>query len=102
MNTPRSEWPKNPYKKQYVPVRVDFSEEGMMLPRAIVWTDGMEYPVDRVKDVRCAPALKAGGVGDRYTVEICGCDRFLFFEHNPDERSERIGRWFLEVRNPEY
>ena len=99
--TDRSSWPKNPYKKQYVRVRVDFDKEGSMFPRAIIWTDGQEYPIDRINDLRSAPARKAGGQGDRYTVEICGQERFLFFEHNPDDRSERIGKWFLEVRNPE-
>ena len=75
-----------------------FYEDGTIVPYVLVWTDGREYTIDRVKDVRSAPALKAGGVGDRYTVEICGRDRFLFFEHNADCRSERIGKWFLEVR----
>ena len=38
---------------------------------------------------------------DRYTVEICGQDRFLFFEHNPDCCSAQLGRWFVEVKNRE-
>ena len=101
MNTPVAAWPKKLYRKQYITVRIDFSEEGIMFPRSILWTDGQEYPIDRVKDIRSAPALKAGGQGDRYTVEICGQDRFLFFEHNPDYGSERLGRWFVEVKNAE-
>ena len=99
MNTPRSAWPKNPYRKQYITVRVDFSDDGLMLPRSILWTDGQEYPIDRVKDIRSAPALKAGGQGDRYTVEIHGRERFLFFEHNADCGSERLGKWFVEMKN---
>ena len=98
MSTPRSEWPRNPYRKQYVPVRVDFLEDGYMVPYALLWTDGREYSIDRVTDVRNAPALKAGGMGVRYTVEVCGQERFLFFEHNANYRSERPGRWFLEVK----
>ena len=97
MNTPA--WPKKLYRKQYVAVRVDFSDEGIMLPRSILWTDGQVYSIDRVTDVRGAPALKAGGQGDRYTVEICGQERFLFFEHNADCGSERLGRWFVEVKD---
>ena len=101
MYTPRSEWPKNPYKKQFIDVRVDFSAEGAMSPRSIIWTDGREYPVDRVKDVRPAPALKAGGMGDRYTIDIGGHERYLFFEHNPEPFQALIGKWFVEVKNPE-
>ena len=81
-------------------VRVDFNDEGTMLPRSILWADGREYPIDRVKDIRSAPAQKAGGQGDRYTVMIAGQERFLFFEHNADYGNERVGRWFVEVKNP--
>ena len=96
MNTPGSS--TELYRKQYVNVRVDFSEEGVMFPRSIIWTDDREYAIDRVKDIRSAPALKAGGQGDRYTVVINGQERFLFFEHNPDSCSERLGRWFVEAK----
>ena len=95
-------YPKPQYLKKYVNVRVDFNDEGIMLPRSIVWTDGHEYAIDRVKDIRSAPALKAGGQGDRYTVVVAGKERFLFFEHNADYGNERIGRWFVEVKNPDY
>ena len=47
---------------------------------------------------QAAPALKAGGQGDRYTVMIGGHERYLFFEHNADYGNERIGRWFVEKR----
>lgn len=95
-----SAWPVKKYIRQYVNVLVDFDDEGVMYPRSIRWTDGQEYPIDRVKDIRSAPALKAGGQGDRYTVEICGAERYLFFEHNADYGSERPGRWFVEMKSP--
>ena len=101
MDTTMTAWPKKQYIKQYVSVRVDFSDDGVMLPRSLLWTDGKEYPIDRVKDLRSAPALKAGGQGDRYTVEICGQDRFLFFEHNTDPYHDHPGRWFVEVKTAE-
>ena len=102
MSTDSVLYPKPQYLKKYVNVRVDFNDEGIMLPRSIVWTDGHEYAIDRVKDIRSAPALKAGGQGDRYTVVVAGKERFLFFEHNADYGNERIGRWFVEVKNPDY
>lgn len=95
-------YPVPGYIRQYVNVRVDFNDEGIMLPRSILWSDGREYPIDRVKDIRSAPAQKAGGQGDRYTVMVAGQERFLFFEHNADYGNERIGRWFVEVRNPAF
>ena len=100
MNDRPVPYPVPGYIRQYVTVRVDFGDDGVMLPRGIVWTDGREYPIDRVKDIRSAPAQKAGGQGDRYTVLVAGQERFLFFEHNADYGSERIGRWFVEIKNP--
>lgn len=83
----------------YLNVRVDFTEEGMMLPRSFVWTDGETYEIDRVLDCVAAPALKAGGQGDRYKLEIRGKIRYLFFEHNSDCGSANLGRWFMEWKD---
>lgn len=93
-----SAWPAKKIIRQYVRVRVDFDELGGMYPRSILWIDDREYTIDRVKDMRSAPALKGSGQGDRYTVEIGGQDRYLFFEHSADCSSERPGRWFVEVK----
>ena len=38
--------------KVYVQVKVDFREDGIMLPRKITWEDGREYEIDRVVEVR--------------------------------------------------
>ena len=84
------------YIREYVDVKVDFDRDGRMLPRTLVWEDGHPYAIDRIKAVHSAPALKAGGQGDRYTVMIEGQERYLFFEHSTDPDGERIGRWFVE------
>ena len=57
----------NPQKpiKVYVPVEVAFDENGHMYPRLIHWEDGKTYEIDRILDVRPAPAARAGGQGDR-------------------------------------
>ena len=86
------------YVREYVHVTVDFTPEGLMQPRYLTWEDGHRYEIDRIKAVQAAPALKAGGQGDRYTVMIGGHERYLFFEHNADYGNERIGRWFVEKR----
>ena len=58
--------------KVYVAVKADFAADGTMFPRIITWEDGEKYEIDRVSDIRQAPALKAGGQGDRYTIWIGG------------------------------
>ncbi len=84
--------------KVYVQVRVDFREDGVMLPREIVWEDGVTYEIDRVLDIRQAAAMRAGGQGDRYTVSIRGKKSFLFFERSASQTGNNIGRWFVERR----
>lgn len=84
--------------KVYVQVIAAFREDGVMLPREIIWEDGTHYPIDRVTDIRQAPALKAGGQGDRYSIMVNGLQSCLFFERSPHQTGNIIGRWFVERR----
>ena len=84
------------YKRVYVEVEVQFISDGSMRPRALIWRDGRKYEIDRILDVRPACAQKAGGQGDRYKVKMRNQERELFFEHNPESGSPRVGRWFVE------
>ena len=84
--------------KVYVPVKVDFRADGVMIPRKITWEDGQEYEIDRVVDIRQAAAMRAGGQGDRYTIKISGKQSYLFFERSPNRTGNCIGRWFVERR----
>ena len=84
--------------KVYVQVKVDFREDGVMLPRKITWEDGREYEIDRVVDIRQAAAMRAGGQGDRYTIKVGGKQSYLFFERSPNQTGNCIGRWFVERR----
>ena len=84
--------------KVYVAVKADFSEEGIMLPREITWEDGKKFEIDRIIDIRQAPALKAGGQGDRYTIMVRGNQSYLFFERSTNLTGNVIGRWFVERR----
>ena len=54
--------------KVYVPVLVEHTEDGEMLPRMVTWTDGQKFEIDRVSAIRPSFAAKAGGQGDRYTI----------------------------------
>ena len=53
--------------RAYVRVNAEFREDGVMLPRNLIWEDGHKYEIDRVLKIQPAPAMKAGGQGDRYT-----------------------------------
>ena len=84
--------------KVYVPVEVGFEANGRMIPHTIQWEDGRIYTIDKVTDVRPAPAMKAGGQGDRYTIVINGKQSYLFFERNASVTGANIGKWFVERR----
>ncbi len=76
-------------RKVYVGVTVRVDEAGKARPLAIHWEDGRTYEVDRVLDVRRAPAKKVGGCGTRYACRILGKETYLFEEEN---------RWFVEAK----
>ena len=82
--------------KVYVAVKAEFDEYGTMFPRIITWEDGKQYKIDRVIAIKQAPALKAGGQGDRYTIMIKGVQSYLFFERSTNLTGNVIGRWFVE------
>ena len=86
--------------KVYVPVDVEFRSDGTMLPRIITWEDGTRYEIDRVKDIRQAAAMRAGGQGDRYTIMIGGQQSYLYFERSANQTGNNIGRWFVERKSP--
>jgi hypothetical protein len=74
--------------KVYVDVTAVFSKDGILLPKSFVWEDGVTYEISRVKDVRRAVSLKAGGAGQRYTCVVDGREVYLFYEDN--------NMWFME------
>lgn len=45
-------------------------------------------------------AAKAGGQGDRYTIAVCGQERYLFFERSSNISGNTIGKWYVEVEVP--
>lgn len=87
------------HRKVYVDVNVRFREDGVMLPREIIWEDGSRYEIDRVTKICPAASMKVGGQGDRYTVFIRGHERYLFFERSAAIKGNNIGRWFVEGCN---
>lgn len=47
-----------------------------------------------------AYAAKAGGQGDRYTIQVNGARTYLYFERSSNPTDTKIGRWFVERKVP--
>ena len=75
-------------RKIFVDVTLKTDKEGNTRPLTITWETGQVFPIDRVKYVCRAAALKAGGSGIRYTVVIGRNETYLF---------EEDGKWFVEA-----
>ena len=84
--------------KVYVQVTAVFTEDGLMLPRYLVWEDGVRYKIDCVGDIKQAAAMRCGGQGDRYTIYIKGKQSYLYFERSCSLTGNNLGRWFVERR----
>ena len=76
--------------KKYVPVIVRFDEDGKIRPLEIEYDNGQKFAIDKVLDVCRAACQSAGGVGDRYTVQILGQETYLWFEERGKEK-----KWFV-------
>lgn len=76
--------------KKYVQVTADFFVDGSIRPLLITWEDGRKFRIDKIKDIRKATALNAGGTGIRYTCFIWGKLCYLFYEENY--------KWFVEEK----
>ena len=73
--------------KEYVKVRADFMPDGRIIPLMFKTADGQKTIIDRVVEIRLAPALKAGGQGVRYTCRIG--EGLIYLFHDRDY-------WFVE------
>ncbi len=73
--------------KVYVDVMAEFTRDGQLIPKKIVWEDGHIFDIDRIKDVRRAASLRAGGCGMRYTCQIDNCEAYLYYEED--------NKWFV-------
>ncbi|MDR1605307.1 MAG: hypothetical protein LBS10_11095 [Gracilibacteraceae bacterium] len=84
--------------KVYVPVLAAFNADGVLLPVRLRWEDGTVYRIEKVLDIRPAAAQKAGGQGDRYTIQVGGRQSYIFFERSASVKGNSLGRWFVERR----
>ncbi len=75
--------------KIYVDVGAEFTADGRLRPRYLVWEDGRKYAIDKIKKIERNSTRKGGGAGILYLCMICGKQVRLFYEEN--------NRWFLEA-----
>ena len=86
---------RNP-AKVYVQVNADFGTDGRMFPRSLVWEDGTRYDIDKVLACKPAAAMRAGGQGERFTIQVNGRESYLFFERGTEMSGPNLGKWFVE------
>ena len=70
------------YEKIYIEVTAEFSRQGGMKPKFILWTDGRKFEIDSVKDI-------CGVLPKRYTITVWGERKYLYYEREKE-------RWFVE------
>ena len=86
---------ESPYKI-YVNVNVEFTKDGRLIPKAILWDDDKTYEIQKITDIRRSASLIAGATGIRYTIYVEGYESHLYYGDNH--------RWFVEGKkgkNPE-
>lgn len=76
-------------QKTFVEVMLKVDRHGNICPLGIIWGNGQVYEVDRLKLVCKAVSKKVTGGGTRYTVIVCGKERYLFQEGR---------KWFVEAK----
>ena len=74
--------------KVYVDVVVYFTREGQVRPLSFLWEDGSRYEIDKIKSIKRAASMKAGGRGVLYKCMIRGRESNLYYEGN--------NKWFME------
>ena len=88
---------QNPVKV-YVYVNADFCADGRLVPRSLVWENGTSYEIEKVLGCKPAAAMRAGGQGERFTIQVRGRESYLFFERSTELSGPNLGRWFVERR----
>ncbi len=79
------------YEKIYVDVTVRFLREGGLRPLEIIWSDGKRFNIDKIKFIERAPSKVGGIMTLRFTVNLLGAEKYLYYEKEFD-------RWFVEKK----
>ena len=76
------------YEKVYVGVIAEFTPDGKLIPKTIIWKDDEKFDIDKVISADRRASTKAGGVGMRYECLIGGHIKYIFYEDD--------NKWFVE------
>ena len=87
------------YLKIYVSVNSDFDKMGNLYPRKIRMSDGRSYEIDSVNHIRHIQSPNRYE-WDCYNVLINGQPVHLFFEKMTALPADRLGRWFVCLKQP--
>lgn len=86
------------YAKIYVQVDAVFRRDGLMLPSEIVWKTGVSYRISHIREIRYGYKYLSSNC-NRYKIEVEGEEKYLYFEHNPTDLKNPLGRWFVERKS---
>lgn len=73
--------------RKYVGVIAEFTSDGQMLPREVIWDDGRKFGIDKILSAKRSAELGTGGVGLRYDCLISGKQKRVFYDEQ---------KWFVE------
>jgi hypothetical protein len=81
----------------YVTVTAHFRRDGFILPKMIIWEDGIGYKVERLIHYQFGRTRKSGPTNcDIYTLSVGGRQLKLYFERSYALSGNNLGRWFIE------
>lgn len=62
---------------------------GIELPQCVIWSDGREFPIDKIDSAQERASFETGGVGTRFSCWLKGKQRYIGYEDPGD--------WFVET-----
>ena len=62
---------------------------GIEFPQCVIWSDGREFPIDKIDSAQERASFETGGVGTRFSCWLKGKQRYIGYEDPGD--------WFVET-----
>lgn len=63
-------------KKELITVEADRQQDGLLLPKAVLWKDGRRFEISRVLFYSASPTGEYEGI--RYTVMIGSAEKYIY------------------------
>ncbi len=74
--------------RKNITVVATMKSSGQIIPLKIIWEDGRQFEIDKIKDIRKAASTKGGGKGLRYQISINSKERYIWLDDY---------FWFIEI-----